>query len=432
MEKTITRKPKSTVEIEVDLAPEEFQRFLDRAQARLAATVSLPGFRKGKVPQPILREKVGLKTILDEAAGEAVQQTYAEIVRQEQLTTVGPPEISILKQAEGNPFRFRATAVLLPKVTLADPAKISARRQPVAVTDPDVAKALDDLRDLRRTEVASLEPARRGDKIEIDLEVFRDGVPLAAAQSRNHPIILGEGHLIPGFEEQLIGLRPGDQRQFTLTFPPNYHQRNLAGQSAQFRVRVTNLFHLQRPTADDAFAQRVGSFKTLVELKAKLRLSLEQERRDREEQRLEGELLDRLIAVSRFEELPDRLIDQETGKMLDELAHDVEHRGLKMEDYLQSLKQTRASLKLEFAPAGVRRIKAALIIRALAEREGISVTNEEVERERSRLREEYAEEPAARSRLDEEEVSRYLATVLTNRKVIRRLKELAGVTETNL
>lgn len=429
MDHALERKPKGLIELTVTLTPEEFQRHLKRALAELGKTVRLKGFRPGKAPADAVRQHVGEKTILEEAAEQAVRATYPDIVSAEHLTTVGPPSVQVLTEAEGNSFRYRASAALLPSVTLADPTTLTVTRQPVTVTDADVTKTLEDLRDQRRTEQPSFEPVRHGDKVDIDVDVFRDSVPLSGGATRNHPVVIGDGDLVPGFEDQLLGLKPNDVKEFTLTFPADYYQKTLAGKPAQFRVTVKGVAHLDRPAADDAFARSVGAFQDFGQLTAKLKGDLAEERRSEEEGRLERELVDQLIARSTFSDLPDRLVVEEVEKMLDELKHDVTHRGLKFDDYLVSLKKSRDDLKRELAPSAERRVKAALVVRALAERERLQAEREEIERERALLKAKYAAEPEASGRLNDEEVTRYLTTVVVNRKAMRRLKELAGVAE---
>lgn len=422
---TITKKPGNTVELEIELDAPAFQKHVDWAVRHVSEGLKIPGFRPGKAPTEVVKDKVGAKTVLDEAAEHAVRDSYVAAVREHELETVGPPQVQILMLAEGNPFRFRATAALLPKVKLGKLEDLHIKPKPVTVTDADVQAAIDKLRDMRRTETPSLGTAATGDKIEIDLDLFRDGVPIDGGASKSHPIIIGDRQFIPGFEEQLIGLRPGDSKEFTLTFPADYRVANLAGKPAQFRIKVVNIFHLKRPEADDAFAKSLGTFQTFNELQKQIRENIERERTELEAQRQEGDLLDQLIHASTLEELPALLLEEEKDKMLEEIEHDIEHRGLKMDDYLLSLKKTRDSLKAEFVKPAERRVKSALIIRAVAEAKAIDVSREEIEQERTLLKKRYADEPEAQGRLDDEDITRYLATVLTNRKVIALLRETA-------
>ncbi|MBI3115071.1 MAG: trigger factor [Candidatus Kerfeldbacteria bacterium] len=419
---TVTQKPKNTVELDVALSADEFQAFITKAVKRLSEAVTVPGFRKGNVPEDILVQKLGEKTILEEAAEEAVKQSFANAVADHRLATVGPPKIEVRKLARGNPLEFRATVALLPSVELGDLAKVNVQRKPIEVREDDVTAALEDLRKARRSESAKLAPAEKGDKMEINLDLFRDGVPVEGGQSQNHPVIIGDGTFIPGFEEQLIGLSPNETKEFTLTFPKDYRVKHLAGHPAQFRVTATNLFRLTTPELDDAFAKSLGAFQDLAALKAQIKKNIEAERRLGEEQRTEGELINAIVKASSIGDLPDLLIEEEERKMLDELEHDIEHRGMKMDDYLASLKKSREQLQNEMRPAAARRVKSALVLRELARIHKVSVDREEVERERAKLKEEYADDPAARSRLDDDEVTRYLATLLSNRKLIERLK----------
>ncbi len=426
---TIEQLPKSRVKIRVELAPKEIQSDLVKAAERMSTATKFPGFRPGKVPYELVQQRFGEQAILEAALETIVQRSFVAAVREHNLKTVGQPEIQVEKLAPGNPLVFTATSALVPEVVFPPYDGVKAKRQHVAITDEDVEKGLTELRNVLAKESPVERPARLGDKVELDVDVFVDKVAIEGGQSRSHPVILGQGNFIPGFEEQVVGMTKGQTKNFTLTFPKDYHSKALAGKPAEFKVKLTAVLERILPAADDSLAQRAAKLPTLLELKARLRKDLEAERQAREEQELEIALLEGLVERTKFGELPEILVENEVGRMLEELKHDAQHRGMKFEDFLATMKKTELQLKQELRPNAERRVKTALVIRRISETEKIVVNDQEVAQEIERARQNVPAEQRNAEHFGSEDFRDYIRTVLINRKAITVLKSKASISE---
>ena len=415
---------KNILELEVEIPVEELKNFLDKAAAALALEVKIDGFRPEKVPFDILAKHVGEMTIYEKAAELAVEKTYPKIIKDEHLETLGSPEISIVKLAPGNPLIFKAKVSLVPTVKLGDYQKIKIPRKKAELEEKKVEAALHDLQRMQTKEVLAARPAGKADKLVIDMDMFLDKAPLEGGQTKNHAIYMAEAYYVPGLTEQLIGLSAGDCKEFTLSFPKEHYQKNLAGKNVDFKIKVTSVFELQPPAQDDAFAKALGQA-TFDDLENLVRKNLLVEMENQEEARLEEEILKQLVANSRFDDIPETLINSEAHKMVHELEDSLAERGINFDDYLKNLKKTEGQLMLDFAPRAVERIKTALAIKELSAAEKIEATEAEIEEEITKLAEAYKKEPDILEHVRSEESKQYLSNVIKNRKAVILLKNLA-------
>lgn len=415
---------KNTVELEIEISVEELKTFLDKAVSVLSQEVKIDGFRPEKVPFDVLAKHVGEMTIYEKAAELAVEKTYPKILKDENLETIGSPEISVLKLAPGNPLVYKAKASLLPHIQLGDYHKIKISRKKGEISEEKVDAALRDLQKMQTKEVLANRPVGKADKVVLDMEMFLDKVALEDGQTKNHAIYMAEAYYVPGLTDQLIGLSAGDCKDFSLPFPKEHYQKNLAGKNVDFKVKVSSVFELQLPTLDDAFAKTLGQ-ESLDKLKNLLRENLLREVENQEEARLEEEILKQVVAGSRVEDIPDALVNSEAHKMVHELEDSLAQRGINFEDYLKNIKKTEAQLMLDFAPRAVERIKTALAIKEIAAVEKIEATNAEIEEEVEKLREAYKNEPDLLERVQSEESRQYLTNIIKNRKAVQLLKTIA-------
>lgn len=425
MHATLERLPKNTVALTIEVPVDELTPFLDRAANELSHQHPVPGFRAGKVPFAVLVKHVAYDHILETALPKVVRATLPDALAKESLKAVGAPRIDVLKSAQGNPLLYKATIALLPTVELGDYRTITTKRQPITITDADVAKTLDDLRQSHAKEKLILRPAAHGHKVEIDFRGTLDRVPLEGATSANHPLILGSGQFIPGFEDALVGLSSNESKSFPLRFPEDYHEARLAGKTVDFHVTVKNVYELELPAADDAFASTIGAFKNLEELKEQLRENIHEERERRERERLERTILEEIAKISTIGELPETLIDEECSKMLAELRDGVQQRGMEWDKYLETLKKDESALLTEFRPQAEHRLKLSLTLRAVADAERIEVDDAAVAKEIEQAKKLYASNPELQKHLDSSEYRSYLRSMLVNRRVAEYLVGLA-------
>lgn len=421
-----TKLPKNLIEILVTLSPEEMANFIDQALNKFIQETEIPGFRKGKAPKEMVKQKIGQIKILEEAANLAINQKYPEIIIQEKLNPVGPPRIEIQKLAPDNPLVFKIIVPLMPSVKIGDYKKIKVKRKEIEIKEAAVDKALKELQQMRHKETLVQRPAQKGDKVEIDLEMFLDKVPLEDGQVKNLACILGEDFYIPGLSDNLIGLSRGETKEFTLKYPETHYDKKLAGKSVDFKIKVNNIYQIDLPALDNQFAQAIGNFKTLEELKQQIRKNIEEEAQLKEEERLEIEILEKLVKLSDFEEIPDILIEAEINKMIDEFKHYFEHQNIKFEDYLNQIKKEEKDLRQEFKPKAEQRIKTALAIHQLAKEQKIDISEAEVDKEVERLTNLYKNQSEAVSNLKSEAGRNYLKNLLLNKKVIEYLKVITS------
>ncbi len=411
-------------ELTIELTVEEFQPFLEPAAKTISKNIKIPGFRPGQANFEIVKQKVGEAEIWNQAFESAVHKTFVQALDEQKIITVGNPQVDIVKLAPGNPVIYKAIVSLLPTVQIPDYTKIKIDKKEIKVKAEEVDKVLEDIRKGRAAETLVDRAAKQNDKVEIDFQTFLDNVPIEHGEQKAFPLVIGEKTFIPGFEEQLVGMAKTDTKKFQLEFPKNYHQKNLAGQLADFSVTMNSVYNLELPELNDEFAKTLGNFKTAAELKNQISDNLKLEAENQENRRLEEELLDKIIERSKFDDIPDVLIDAETKKMADELEHNLEHQGIKFEDYLAHINKTKTDLLLDFVPQAIKRVKSALIMRQVAENQNIKATDEDIEEEIKGTLAAYGGNPEVEKQLTNQAYRNYLKNIIAARKVVEHLKSV--------
>ncbi|MBI2637172.1 MAG: trigger factor [Parcubacteria group bacterium] len=414
----------AVLELAVELARADIERDLQAAAKRLAGHIEVPGFRKGAAPYDILSRHVGGEAKIYEGALQAiVGRTLESAIRERGIEVAGNPDISITKMVPPFGVSYKAVMVLLPSVVLGDVSKIKVQKKDAAATEADVAKAVQTIREMHATEAAVGRPAEQGDKVILDLEVKRDGVVIEHGAANDFPLTLGESRFIPGFEEQIIGLKAGGKKEFELKFPEQYYAKSLAGKPAQFSVSVKQVFERTVPEMDDAFAQELGHSQTAEDLREQIRRSLQYEKEREERERFEMAAMDELVKRSEFGEIPDQLIAREARKMLAELEQNVIRQGMKFGDYLESIKKSKEDLEKEFRPKAGHRVKISLVGREFGKQERVQVSDDEVARELAIAKKAYASQPELAAELESREYRDYVRNMLASRKIFRTLAE---------
>jgi trigger factor len=427
MQITVAKQPKSTIRLNIELSTVDMQPYLDRAAETLSKQYKIEGFRPGKASVGIVTQKLGAQALWEEAAEQAVRKTFVDAVREHKLKTVGSPKITVHKLAADNPFVFHADVAVLPDVKLADYRSIKLKKDPVTVSPEKINQSIEDLRDMFAKETPVDRPAARGDKVEVDFELKRNGVPVEGGSSKNHPIIIGSGNFIPGFEDQLMGLKKGESKDFTLTFPKNYGNKQLAGQLGNFHVTVQAVFAVERPDVNDAFAKQAGKFNTVAELRSKIEETLRQEAARDADAAYERTLVEDIVKRSTYGDLPELVVNAEKDKMIHELREEVERRGgASWAEYLQGLKKSEDDLKKDFQSRAEHRVKAALLLRAVGQAEGITADQKDIDAEVQTAKKSYAQYPEFLKQIETEDYRDFVKVMLVNRKVIEKLKEWAS------
>lgn len=413
---------KNQVELSVEVSVEEMKPHLDKAALKLSQKSKIPGFRPGKAPYDLIKARVGEMAIYQEALESIINATFYQVVTEQKLITVGQPEIKVEKLAPGNPLIYKAIVPLMPEVTLGNWQTKKIDKKTVKVEEDEVKQTLSQLQAMRAQEVLVDRIANTKDKVEVDFEVSINKVIIEGGTSKKYPIILGEGRMIPGFEDKIIGLKANDEVEFDLKFPAKYMQENLAGKEAHFKVKVLGVYERKLPEIDDAFSKELG-FDKAETLKKQVEENIQKDKEIKETQRLEREAIEQIIASATIGEVPEKLVDNEIHKMIHELEHNVRQQGMEMAGYLKSIKKTHDDLHKDFREQAINRIKAALVLRKLAEEEKITVEEKEIDEELKKQEAHYQGNPQALENLKNPMHRQYLANMLVNQKIIKFISE---------
>jgi len=413
--------PKSEVEIKVTVPFAELKPFEEKAAQNISQNTKIEGFRPGKASIDVINQRVGEMKLLEEAAALAIEKSYIEIAQKEKLEPLSSPHVDFEKLASDNDFVYVAKIPVIPEVKVGDWKSIKIKEKSITVKDEDINKALEDLREARAKETLEEKAIAKGDKAELDFDVFRDNVPIENGAQKKYPLIIGSGHFIPGFEEELIGLKAGEEKEFELKFPQEYHNKELAGKPAKFKVKVLAVYKRELPELNDEFAKSLGQ-ETMDKIKEQIKHNMQHEQHHKEEERCERELLEKLIEKSEFGEIPDILITAETNKMLQELESNLEMQGVPFDDYLKSLNKTIEQLKLDFVPQAQKRTKSALIMRQIFFDEKIEIPESEIDQELKKMKAMYQNNPELVKNLESPEYRDYMRNMLGNRKIMDLLK----------
>ena len=422
-ETKITQLPKSEVKIEFVVSVDEAQPYLDEANKELSEAKPIQGFRPGHAPYDAVKREFGEMRIWEQALERIVRAFYVKTILAENLDTVGSPSINLDQLTPGQPIKFTVIAPTSPQIVeFPDLEKCKVTAHEVKITDQQVEDVIQQMRKMRRQEARVDRPATGDDLVVIDLEMKRDQVVLEGGTGRDYRVYLNEPHYIPGFAEKLPGIKEGEERTFTLAFPAEHYQKHLAGKPVDFTARAKGVFELKLPEVNEEFAKGVG-LESLVKLQEKLRENLTHEAKHKSDEAAEIELLDKLVDQAKFGDVPDLLVNEEVRRMLHELEHGVEEQGMKWPDYLSSIKKTSDELKLEFIPQALRRIKAAILIKNLAKKENITVTEQELDDETDRILNSLKpEDQETREHVASPEYRDYIAVQMRNRKTLEWVK----------
>lgn len=422
MQITSKNLPKSELELTIELSAEEMKPFIEKAAVRLSTERAIEGFRAGKAPLDIVIKKFGQGMVDQAAAEEAVRSTYGKAIVEQKLQPIGSPSVDVKKLAAGNPFIYTATVVLLPEVKLTDFSGIKIEKKDPKVPETDVERAVLDLRNSRVKEVVVARPATKADKVIVDMEMKKDGVPLEGGQAKGHHVFMSEEHYIPGFTEELVGLKKDDTKTFTLKFPKEHYQKNVAGMPVEFSIKVADVFERQLPEVNDEFAKSFGQT-TAAELDKLIRENLLAESTQKEEQRQEIAAMEEIVKRSKFGDIPELLINEEVGRMIFELRQGLSERSLNWDEYLKKAGKTETQLKLDFVPQAIDRIKAALVVRQIAIENNIDADETEVAAEIARQMNLYVDDAATQEKIRSEDYHERMHMMLRNRKVVQFIKE---------
>lgn len=415
---------KSQIELTVELSVAEIKPYVENAAKKVSQEVNISGFRKGHVPYNILKTHVGEASIYEEAFKNIVSQTLPKVLVQEKIEVIGQPEVQPEKIAPNNPIIYKAKVWLYPKIELCDYKNLGVQKKVAKVSDETVDKTLGDLRRMRASEKVVTRQAKKGDKVVMDFDVLVGNVVVENGSYKKQDIEIGSGHFIPGFEDNIVGMKKNDKKDFKLRFPKEYHDKNLSNKEAMFKVNVLDIYEIELPKLDDEWAKSLGGFKNVDELKKALRTNIEKEEENKKQQEFENQLIEKLVEKSTFGEIPEMLIDAEIDKMTHELEHSITDQGGKFDEYLTSIKKKKEDLKKDFRNQAEKRVKSALALKEIVFKEKIKVVDEEVNAEIDKMKKYYQRaKPEIMAQLESAEYKRYVRNVIANQKIVHFIAE---------
>ena len=390
MQTTNTPLPRSRLQIEFELPAERLTRSLDEAARHLSQRQRISGFRPGKAPRSVVERVVGASTVMDEAVDLLVESAVRDAVRDQRILPLDSPEVEVTQAEEGKPVIFKATLQVRPEIKLGDFENFPFKPEVEPVDETMVEKVVDELRDSEgHYEPVEGRAADKGDYVIVGFDGTRDGAKFLGGSSEQMPLVLGQNRLYPGFEDHIVGMRKGEDREFDIDIPENFQVESMRGAHIHFELKLKELRTKVVPEANDEFARSVGRFEDLANLKVELRKRLEENALDRARHQFAERIVE-YAALNATIDLPDVLIDQEVEVMRDEMRSALARQGIGDEAYFKATGKTDAEMRAEFRPEAEKRAKSLLAISEIAKVKGVEVTDAEIAAEVVQARSRYA------------------------------------------
>ena len=371
---------KNMVKLTIEVPAEEVEKALNAAYQKQKNSISVPGFRKGKVPRAMIEKMYGVEVFYEEAANTLMQNSYAAAVEESGVDVVSRPTVDVVQIEKGKVFIYTAEVAVKPEVKLGKYKGVNVTKANVKVTAAEVKEALEAERNKNARTVSVTRAAKLGDTVMIDYEGSVDGVPFDGGKAENSPLELGSHSFIDTFEDQLVGHKAGEEVDVNVTFPEQYHAAELAGQPALFKVKINDVTTKELPKLDDEFASDVSEFETLAEYKEDLKKQLEEKKAAEAKREQEDEAIAAIVEASEME-IPEAMIQTQCEDMVNEFAQRIAQSGLTMEQYMQFSGQTVAGLMDQVRPEAETRIKTSLVLEAIVKAEGIEASDADVDAE---------------------------------------------------
>ncbi|MED4934341.1 trigger factor [Heyndrickxia coagulans] len=374
----------------VEVDAETVDKSLDKAFKKVVKQINVPGFRKGKIPRPLFEKRFGVESLYQDALDMIVPGEYEKAIEETGIEPVDTPNIDVEQMEKGKPLIFKATVTVKPEVKLGEYKGLEVEKPDTEVTDEDVEEELKKLQE-RLAELVIKEDgeAEMGDTVVIDFEGFVDGEAFEGGSAENYSLELGSGNFIPGFEEQLVGVKTGDEKEIEVTFPEEYHASELAGKKAVFKVKVHEIKAKHLPELDDEFAQDADDeVETLDALKEKIKKDLKESKEHAAKHAVEDAVVEKAAENAEMD-IPEAMINTELNRMLQEFEQNLSAQGLNLELYYQFSGQNEEALRNQMKEDAEKRVRFNLTLEAVANAEKLEVSDEEVDEELKRMSEMY-------------------------------------------
>ena len=380
---------KNMAKLTIEASAEDFEKAIQKVYLKARGRINIPGFRKGKAPRKLIEKMYGTGVFYEDAANDLIPTAYAEALKDCDLEIVSRPEINVTQIESGKPFIFTAEVAVKPEVTLGEYKGVEVEKSNVEVTDEDINKEVDKERENNsRTIDVDDRAVESGDIIKLDFDGSVDGVPFAGGKAENYTLTIGSGSFIPGFEDQLIGTKIGEDKDVTVTFPEDYHEKSLAGKEAVFKCKVNAISVKELPDADDEFASEVSEFETLAEYKEDIKKKLTEKKEKEARAKKEAQAVEKAVENATME-IPDAMIDTQVQSMMEDFARRMQSQGLSLEQYFQFTGMDAKKMHDQMKPEALKRIQNSLVLEAVAKAENIEISDEKVDEEIAKMAEAY-------------------------------------------
>ena len=376
---------KNMAKLTIEVPASDLEKALQSAYMKQKNKISLPGFRKGKVPRQMIEKMYGAEIFYDDAANELIPKAYSEAYEECELDIVSRPEIDVVQIEKGKPFIFTAEVAIKPEVTLGEYKGLEVDKYSTRVTQKEVdEKIQQEAEKNARTITVEDRPVQDGDEVILDFEGFVDGEAFEGGKGENYPLTIGSGSFIPGFEEQLVGAEAEKELEVKVTFPEDYHAEELKGKDAIFKCTVHEIKAKELPEIDDEFAAEVSEFDTLDEYKADVKAKIKEQKAAEGKRKQEDQAVEKAVANSSYE-IPKAMIDTQVDQMANDFAQRIQSQGLTLEQYFQFTGMTSEKMIEELRPQAIKRIETRLVLEAIAKAENIEISDEKLDEELAKM-----------------------------------------------
>ena len=380
---------KNMMKLVIETTAEEFEKGLNEAYNKNKNKIRIPGFRKGKAPRKMIEKLYGAEIFYEDAANAIIPEAYAQAAEESKLEIVSQPKIEVVELEQGKPFVFSAAVAVKPEVELGQYKGVEVTKVETEVTDEDVANELKKIQEQNSRTISVAERAvKDGDMTVIDFEGFVDGEAFEGGKGENYPLTIGSHSFIDNFEDQIIGMNIGDEKEINVTFPEEYHAEELKGKPATFKVKVNEIKEKQLPELDDDFAQDVSDFDTMDAYKESLVKQIADRKANEAKVKKEDEAMEKIIEAAKMD-IPEAMVDTQVNRMAEDFARRLQQQGLSIEQYFQYTGMTAQKVLEDMKPEALTRIKSRLVLEAIVKAENIEVSEDEVNAELQKMADMY-------------------------------------------
>ena len=411
------------VKLEITIEAEKFENAIKKVYFKSAKYFNIPGFRKGKAPQNIVERYYGKEIFYEDAFNELVPDEYEKALEENKIEAVARPKIDIVKMEKGQDLVFTAIVATKPEVELGKYKGIEIEKIEYTVEDEAIESELKSMQEKNARLITVEDRAvEEGDTATIDFEGFVDGVAFDGGKAENHDLEIGSGSFIPGFEDQIVGMKIDEEKDIIVTFPEEYFSKDLAGKEATFKVKLHEIKKKEVPELDDEFAKDVSEFDTLAELKTSIKEKLEKQMQDKAKYEKEQAVINAVCESAKVD-IPEGMVALEIDNMVKDMEQRMSYQGLKLEQYLKMLNKTEEEFRKEYEPQAIEAIKSRLVLEAIVKKEDLKASEEEITEKIKEMAKNYGRKED--ELLENESVKKYIEQGIVNEKAIDLLIENA-------